>query len=105
MFLRAVEPRLFLRAGRDGLGKDFLNLLMRTGYNVDADQFANPSSRSCPSVSGSLDSTDITSDQHCDKTSTDVFLADENHVGRFDHRVRSLHCSDKTSSFYHAQGF
>ena len=78
---------------------------MRTRYDVDAHQFADTSSRGCTSVSGSFDSADITTDQHCDKTSADVFLADEDNVGRLDHRIRSLHCSDKTSRFYHAQGF
>lgn len=75
-----------------------------TRNDVDRDQLADPPRRHGARVSCGFDGTNVAADQNGDIAVKQVFLTDQNHVGRLDHGVCRLYRSDKTKRLHHAKG-
>src|SRR5262245_21355027 len=70
-----------------------------------ADQFADTPGRSSPGISRRFNRTDIAADKDGDVTRTDILLAEQLHVSRFDHCVSGFDGADKTFRLDHSECF
>ena len=79
------------------LGEDAFDLGVRPGDDVDRDQLADAARGGGPGIGGGLDGADVAADHDGDVAGADVFLADQDDVGRLHHRVGGLDRPDEAS--------
>jgi hypothetical protein len=75
---------------------------VRTGDDVDADEFADAAGGCCTGVGRVLDGGNVAADDRSDKSGADLFIADELDVRRFYHRIGRLDHCDKAFAFNHS---
>jgi hypothetical protein len=85
--------------------QQFFQFGVRSRDDVHRYQLTNAAGGRCASVGRSLHGADVSTDEHCDIASTDVFLADEYDVGGFHHRISGLDRTDQAFRFDHSQSF
>ena len=91
-----------------GLGSETEGLhefAMRAGDDVRADEFADTLGGLGAGFDGGFDAADITLDDHGDKATADLDLANEGDVRGFDHGVAGFDAAYIATGFYHADGF
>jgi hypothetical protein len=103
----AALKRFFIRAEADfaASGQYALDLVVRARDDVNADQFADPSSRRGTGVRSRFHRADIAADKDRDVPGSDVFLTHKLHVRGLDHRIGRLHGTDKTFGLDHSECF
>src|SRR5262249_31453463 len=89
----------FGRYGRENL----LDLVMRTWYYVNADQFTDSAGGGRARVRGCFFGTHIAPDPDRDISPAEVFFSDKQDVGGFHHSIRSLDSSDESLRLYQSQ--
>src|SRR5262249_17008038 len=77
-------------------------LFKRSRDDVNAHELANAAGPGRNPFSRSLSGTDVPANQHRDVTVQEVLLADQSHIGRFDHSIRCFNGSDKAERLYHS---
>ena len=66
---------------------------------MDRDELADAARGGGAGVRGGLDGADVAANHHGDVSGADVFLADQDDVGRLDHGVGGLDRSDQAARF------
>ena len=77
---------------------------MRTGNDVDRDQFADTPGRGRTRVRRGFDRADIAANHDAHQPGADKFLAGQHHVGGLDHGVGGFDGADQTFCFNKAKG-
>jgi hypothetical protein len=90
-------------ANLSAFGKYPLDLIVRTRYHVNADEFTDAASRGSSGVSRSFYGSDITANKNGHIAGTDVFFADELHVGCLNHCVSGFDAADKSLGLDHSE--
>jgi hypothetical protein len=80
-------------------------LIERTWNDVNADKFPDATGCRGTRFGRGFHRTDIAADQHRYIPIEKIFLTYKNNVGRLDHCIGRLDCSDETARFYHSQCF
>ena len=93
---------MLLKARFWGLSFD---LGVRARYDVDRNQFADPSCRRGARVGGGLHGPDVTADQDGHVPGANVFLGDEDDVGGLDHCIGCFDRADQAAGFDHPERF
>jgi len=75
---------------------------VRTGDDVDGDDFADAAGRDLSGVAGRLDRRDVAADDHADVPAAGPLVADQVDLGRLDHRVGRFHGRRERPRFNHA---
>ena len=85
--------------------KDFFGFVEGTRNDVNADEFADAACRHRTRFGGGFHRANISADENGDVAVEEIFFADQNDIGGFDHGVCGFHSSDKTACFNHPQCF
>src|SRR5882672_4564815 len=87
------------------VAQKFFRFLERTWNNVNGYEFADTTCCGRTCFERGVDGAYISSNKYCDVTIEKVFLANKNHIGRLDHRVRRLDRTDQAKCFDHSKCF
>ena len=82
-----------------------LEVLVRPGDHLDADDLADPAGRRGAGVDGRLHRRDVARHEGRDQAAADLVPADEVDVRRLQHRVAGLDQGDEPLAFDHAERF
>src|SRR4051794_30015368 len=85
--------------------KRTVQLRVRSGNHMNADQFTYASSPCRTRVRCGLYRADVTAHKNSDVTCTDIFFADQYYVCGFYHRVGGFNRADKTLCLDHSESF
>jgi hypothetical protein len=72
---------------------------------MDADQFTNSSCRSRTGVSGCFNGAYVATHKNGYVAGADVFLAEQLHIGCFDHCIGGLYCANESFGLNHSECF
>src|ERR1017187_5292516 len=100
VFVREHRTLLLQAAG----GQDLLDLVVRAGDDVDADELTDAPGRGRTRVRGGFDRADIAADRDTDQAGADEFLAGQDHVGGLDHGIGGFDGAYQTFCFNQAKG-
>jgi hypothetical protein len=82
--------------------KDFLEVAVRAGDDVNADEFANALRGGAAGVGGGFHGAYVTGNHYGDETAADALLAQQLHVGSLYHCVGCFYSADQTFCFNQA---
>ena len=83
--------------------QDELDLVVRTGDHVHAHQLAYARGSGGTGISGRLHGANVTANHHGHEAGADLLLADQGHVGGFDHRVGRFDGAHEALGLDHAE--
>jgi hypothetical protein len=96
----AIRAKTFRRLPF-GLWNGILDVAVRSGDDMDRNQFANPFCGGTTGIRGGFDRTDISAHKYGYKAPADEFPTDEFNFCRLHHCIGSLNGADQTSGFNH----